>query len=153
MTSTLDPQIELESINKKRLKRFVTLAVVVFLAAVALTVGALLLTDKVASAKDPGIGACEQMAANAKAEQKHNSYAKMTDAQRVEKRTPFANSKYADIKVAGTNLVDTLYELDQKENADLGDALVIMATVRTQYAALQTACGAHGVELANLPST
>lgn len=133
-------------LKKNRMVNIIAMSIVLV---VLIAGGALFFMND--SSTDSGITACQEMKKNAESGKKSTSSGKMTDAQRKEKRAPFENSQYADIRVAGTNLVDSLYQMDQKKDADnLGDALVTLTTIRTQYAALQTACSAHGVELPNL---
>lgn len=105
-------------------------------------------------AKDSGITACEDMAANVKAGKKSSSSAKMTELQRDQKLLPFQNSQYPDIKVAGGNLVETIYKADHMQTDDgIASSIVLLTTIQTQYAALQTACANHGVNLPPLPAS
>lgn len=100
--------------------------------------------------QDSGITACQEIKANAESGKK-SSGAKMTEEQYKAKRAPFENSEFADLKVAGTNLVDSIYQMDQKkDDGNLTNALVTLHTIQNQYAALQTACANHGVDLPNL---
>lgn len=97
---------------------------------------------------DSGVTACQQMAENAK-QPSSGSNTPMTEELYRQKRKPFEDSQYADISVAGTNLVDTVYQA-QKTSADdtnLGDAFALLSTIQTNWAALQVACKNHGVEL------
>jgi hypothetical protein len=140
---------DIETVQNPELKRnrIVNIIAMSIILVIAIAAGALFFMSD--SSTDSGITACQEMKKNAESGKK--SSGKMTDAQRKEKREPFENSQYPDIRVAGTNLVDSVYEMDQKKDSDnLGDALATLTTIRTQYAALQTACSAHGVDLPNL---
>lgn len=131
--------------------RIITALVIVLIFIIG---GALYFHSKGVFGKDSGVAACEQMAVNAKDGKKSDKKTLMTEAQYKEKRAPFENSKYADIKVAGTNLVETIYKADHAQLDDtLGSSIVLLTTVQTQYGALQTACAAHGVDLPSLTTT
>lgn len=102
------------------------------------------------SFKDSGIVACEKMADRAANPKKSTGAKKdMTSEEHAELRRPFENSDKADIRVAGTNLVDTMYTLTSSEidKQDLGGSMVTITTLHSQWNALRTACGNHGVNL------
>jgi len=70
-------------------------------------------------------------------------------------RKPFENSKYPDLKVAGTNIVDSIYKMDQdslksSDDPSLSDSLGMLSTINTQWSALQVACAKAGVDLPGL---
>lgn len=136
-----------------RTKKYVTLVVLFLVISAAFLGTFLLLRDSGIVATDSGVAACEQMANNAKAPKSSGPISKMTEAQHQEKRAPFANSQYADIKVAGTNVVDTIYKADQMgDDTDLGTIMMTATQLQAQWAQLQIACSSHGVELPNLNS-
>lgn len=105
---------------------------------------------------DSGVAACKAMANNM-TKSKDTSNTKMTKAKYNEARKPFEKSRHSDIKVAGTNLLATIYKADQmpQDDTDLGkqfgDAMVLMSAVQTNWSALQVACGNHGVTVPALP--
>jgi hypothetical protein len=103
-------------------------------------------------AKDSGVSACETMQKNVEDNVKSTS-GKMTLEQRDKARKPFQDSRYPDLRVAGTNLVDSLYDVDQKiDSADLGQTMAMAALIRSDFTTLQTACSAHGVNVPALPT-
>lgn len=104
--------------------------------------------------KDSGVAACEQMAENAKKPSSNSSKTPMTQKQLDEKKVPFTKSKYADIKVSGTNILDTVYKADHMDvNAGLGDTMALLTLMQSQWTQLQIACSNHGVDLPALKTT
>jgi hypothetical protein len=100
---------------------------------------------------DSGVSACKTMADNMAKKQTASSK-KMTEASYKKIRAPFENSKYADIKVAGMNIVDTIYQADTQPDPDnIGGAMILMGTLQGQWGQLQTACMNHGVTVPALP--
>jgi len=100
---------------------------------------------------DSGVGACRQIAENAaKGTDDTNSDAKMTKKELAEKESPFKMSKYTDLKVAGVNVMETVYAMDQLSEDDIGPALADLTQLEAQWTALQTACGAHDVTIPSL---
>jgi hypothetical protein len=102
---------------------------------------------------DSGISACKRMAENVGKDDGDDT--PWTEADYFAARAPFESSKHADIKVAGTNIVDAVYELEKAadpNNDDLGSAMVALNTVQTRWAGLQTACANHGVTVPALPA-
>lgn len=133
---------------KKNIKVGLYLALASVVALFVVGIGVMSFAGEVG--KDPGVSACQEMKANAESGKK-SSGAKMTETQYKAKRAPFEKSSYNDLKTAGTNLVDTVYQMDQKgDDADLAETMVMLTALQSQYTALQTACGAHGVSLPNL---
>jgi hypothetical protein len=98
---------------------------------------------------DSGVEACQTLADNM-AKQKSSDDKPMTEADYKRIRKPFENSKHADIKVAGTNVVDTVYKADTKSK-DLGSAMVLLNKLQTQWGQLQVACSKEGVDVPQLP--
>jgi hypothetical protein len=105
-------------------------------------------------AKDSGVSACEKMAENAGKKNVKGGGGKWGEPEYRAARMPFESSEHADIKVAGGNMVDTIYNLEKQgdNEDDLGGALVTLSTIQTQWAALQTACANHGVDVPALPT-
>jgi hypothetical protein len=104
------------------------------------------------SSTDSGVSACQKMADNVG---KNNGDNKpMTEGDYRIAKFPFENSKYADIKVAGVNMVDTIYNLEKQSQGDedLGGSMVTLTMVTTQWGLLQTACANHGVTVPSLPT-
>lgn len=105
---------------------------------------------------DSGVKACQTMAENAKHPKASNNE-HMTESSYHESRVRFENSSYADIKVAGQNLVDTIYKADKASQApsddeDLGGTFALLSTLQNNWAALQVACANHDVDLPALSS-
>lgn len=102
--------------------------------------------------EDSGVTACKTLAKNVQ-DKKSGSDNPMTKAQYEKARTPFENSSYSDIRVAGTNVISTVYKADSKkiQDGDIGHAIALMNVLETQWGALQTACGNHGVTVPALP--
>jgi hypothetical protein len=111
----------------------------------------------VAAATDSGVQACSNMVKNANKPDSGSSSA-MTQADFDKAVKPFKESRYADIKTAGVNLVTTIYNMDKAsqtdtdDSADLSGAMGGLMQVTTYYAQLQTACSAHGVDIPPLNS-
>lgn len=101
---------------------------------------------------DSGVSACKKMAENVGKNDGENEV--WGEAEYQAARMPFESSKHADIKVAGSNIVDTIWQMEKQSRSeqDLGGALVTLTTVQTQWAALQTACANHGVTVPPLPT-
>lgn len=139
--------------TKKARRNRMLLMIVGALLAINGVVG-LVLTG-IAKTDDPGIAACSDMAERVGHPSK-NENKTMTEEEWIRIRQPFEKSSYADISVAGTNLVDAVYKADQlmankkDEDADLGESLAILSVIQTNYANLQTACKNHGVDLPGL---
>lgn len=104
--------------------------------------------------KDSGIAACEDMAKRASdSASGEKTTETMTEAQYKDARAPFENSKYPELKIAGMNMVDTIKDASDtlnKNDADLATAMLVLTNLKTDWAALQTACAAHGVTLPQL---
>lgn len=100
---------------------------------------------------DSGVAACKRMAENVGKSNKNETWG---EPEYHAARMPFESSSHADIKVAGTNIVDTIWQMEKqsKDEENLGGALVTLTTVQTQWAALQTACANHGVTVPPLPT-
>lgn len=104
---------------------------------------------------DSGISECKQIAKNATSNKNEDTSKAMTKTDLASKTAPFTQSKYSDIRLAGTAMVATLYKIDnQGDDAtiDLGTSMVTLTTLEVKYAALQSACAAHGVSLPDLDS-
>ncbi len=61
-------------------------------------------------------------------------------------RSLFANSRYGDIRVAGTHFVDVVWQASGPGD-DTGAALMFIVPLVSAYADLAGACTNHGVEL------
>lgn len=130
----------------------------VLLAIFLVMMGALVfLTDSFGSeviSKDSGVSACEKMAENVGKKNVKGGTDPWGEPEYQAAMLPFESSKHADIKVAGTNMVTTIYNLEKQSNndEDLGGALVTLSTIQTQWGQLQTACANHGVTVPPLPT-
>jgi hypothetical protein len=114
------------------------------------------------STVDSGVLACKEIVENASNPSTSDSSSKMTDAQRKEKRKPFENSDYADIRTAGTAFVDVVYKIDnlptESTNEDeavaageeLGTAIGSTTLLTSHYNLLQNACANHGIQLPSI---
>lgn len=144
--------IRTDSQTPKKTAPILILFISVCFIAAAVIAGVLFLNDNGGViGTDSGVAACEQMAANVNDNAKPVSNVKMTEVQYQEKLAPFQNSKYSDIKVAGTNIMETVYQADQqRDSLDFGGALALQATLQTQWTQLQVACGTHGVTIPSL---
>jgi hypothetical protein len=154
MQTVLETHAANKARSKKRKYIYVAVLIVIGLViGIGTHVLSSYLADRSASTMDSGVAACSQMAENAgKSGTKANVGTKMTEAQYKEKRAPFENSKYSDIKVAGTNIIDTIYKLDREGEGDLGTALITLTTLQNQWSQLQVACETHGVTIPSLTS-
>lgn len=154
---------KLEEVNKenrriRKIKRNVAGGVVLALLFSVLFGGTMAifnaLDDSKFSSKDSGISACEKMAENANKKDVKGGDKTWGEPEYQAAMLPFENSQHADIKVAGTNMVTTIYNLEKQSNndEDLGGALVTLSTIQTQWGQLQTACANHGVTVPPLPT-
>lgn len=102
--------------------------------------------------EDSGVTACKTISKNM-VEKKSSDSKPMTEADYNRIREPFENSKYTDIKVAGTNIVDTVYQADtQPDPNNIGGAIILMGTLQGQWGQLQVACSKRGVDVPQLPT-
>lgn len=141
--------------RNRKIKRNIAGGVILLLILAVVTTGAFLILSALdksgAVATDSGVSACKAMAENVG---KNSDSQEWGEPEYQAARMPFESSKHADLKVAGTNLIDTVYKV-QKQNlddADLGTAMVTLQTLQTQWAALQTACANHGQTLPPMPT-
>lgn len=127
------------------------IALVVALVMVLAGLGIYKVLHSYSASSDSGVAACKTMAENAKKPKSDNNKT-WTEDDYHKARKPFEDSRYTDIKVAGTNLVDTIYAMDKKskDDTDLGGAMAMLTTINQQWSALQVACGNSGVELPGL---
>ena len=144
--------------RRRKIKRNLTVGLLLALLFVGLFWGAIFLLnaldDSKFSNKDSGISACEKMAENVGQPTKKDDGKPMTNDELQVAIMPFEASKYADIKVAGTNLVTTIYNVENapQDDESLGGAMALLSTLQTQWGQLQTACVNHGVTLPPLPA-
>jgi hypothetical protein len=132
----------------------IILVVIAVIGATGIAAGvAIALTPGHFAPTDSGVMACQTLAKNAK-DNKPGSDKAMTEADYKKTRAPFEKSSFIDIRVAGTNVVDTVYKADREnqKNGDIGHAIVLMNTLQNQWGALQVACGHHGVVVPQLPT-
>lgn len=132
-----------------RKRNIVVWSIITILLILVITIPLTLHLTNQSTSMDTGIAACKTIADNSKLEKKQESDVPMTKEDYDQVRRPFERSAYADIKVAGLNFVDTVYKADQAstEEGDLGEIMLLMTTLQSQYAALQVACGTHGITL------
>lgn len=107
---------------------------------------------------DSGVVACQAMADNLMSgDTRDDVNTPMTEAMLNKAKEPWKHSQYAELRVAGINVVTTIYELDiasSKSDADT-DVMAIMSILRTlrdQWTALQIVCAQHKVHIPDLPS-
>lgn len=103
---------------------------------------------------DSGVAACRAITQSVKSgDTKDDSNTPMSEASYKHARAAWEHSKYADLRTAGTAIVDTIYKLDTQSSTDdsLGDAMTTLIVLRTNWGVLQNACGNHGVIVPNLP--
>lgn len=100
---------------------------------------------------DPGVVACQDMADRQASGKK--SSGNMTEEAYHQARAPFENSTHSDIKTAGLNFVDSVWESQKALNTDdtdIATSFGILTKIEARYASLQIACGNHGVTLKSL---
>lgn len=137
--------------RSRKIKRNVAGGVVLAILLAVITTGAFLILSALdksgAVATDSGVSACKAMADTVG--KNSDSQEKWGEPEYQAARMPFESSKHADLKVAGTNLIDTVYKVQNQnlDDADFGEAMVTLQTLQTQWAALQTACANHGQTL------
>ncbi|MEV6932612.1 hypothetical protein AB0M46_50105 [Dactylosporangium sp. NPDC051485] len=133
-------------------------------AAVTLTGGALVVAGAAGNGpaagifKDPGVAACEQIRDNAAAARSRPSSAPASSSQDGLKayqalRKQFADSRYGDLRTAGTEVLDLLFQFsgaDSAKDDNAGLALVAAGQLVQQWATLAGACGNHGVTIPKL---
>lgn len=107
---------------------------------------AMLYFSNVGPFKDSGLAMCESIRDGQDAGSASDSDSPLTEAEYLELRAQFANSRYADIRDAGTRFVDLVWQLSSVDDDDsLGAALLFAGQIMEAYSALSGACAAHGV--------
>jgi flagellar basal body rod protein FlgC len=102
---------------------------------------------------DSGVAACKTISENMANSQSTKNNKKMTEASYKKARAPFENSSHADIKVAGMNIIDTIYQADTMKDPDnIGAAMILMNSLQSQWSDLQVACSKQGVDVPKLPT-
>ncbi len=104
--------------------------------------------------RDSGITACQSIRDHASASASSTpsgnaSSAKdpaMTEAQYRATRMQFADSRYGDLRDAGTRFVDLVWQLSRM-GGDASAALVLVGPLYEAYASLVGACENHGIGL------
>ncbi|GAA2326229.1 hypothetical protein [Dactylosporangium salmoneum] len=133
-------------------------------AAVTLTGGALVVAGATGAGpaagifKDPGVAACEQIrdgAAAARSRPPGAPRASSPDDLEAYQafRKQFADSRYGDLRAAGTEVLDLLHQLsgaDPAKDEDAGLTLVVAGPLVQKWATLTGACGNHGVTIPKL---
>jgi hypothetical protein len=103
--------------------------------------------------EDSGVKACKTIVDSMKKTDDIKSDGPMTEAKYHQIRKPFEESSHADIRVAGENIIDTIYQAQtQDDPQNLGGALILMGTLQGQWGQLQTACSKQGVDVPQLPT-
>jgi hypothetical protein len=101
---------------------------------------------------DSGVVACQKIIENA--EDGRSAVAKdMTEADYKKAREPYQNSKYADLKTAGTTMIETVYMAQNNPDDSFKGSVDLLTNIRTNWIILQSACGRHGVNIPSLPSS
>lgn len=112
--------------------------------------------SKSATKHDSGVMACQKMADSAKSgDTANDSNTPMTADQFAKAKEPWEKSGFADLRMAGVQVVTTIYAIDQasstsEDDEDLADVMGQMVALQTRWAALQQACGAHGVQIPDI---
>lgn len=132
--------------RKRNFQWFV--AIVALLIVVCAAIGISLNLNHSSASNDSGVSACQQMASNKAAAKK--SSGPMTVEQRDQKKAVFENSHYADLKVAGANVVDTVYAMDNAADDSIAASYEFMTKIEAQWGNLQVACLNHGVKIPGL---
>jgi hypothetical protein len=128
-----------------------TIIFIICLVGACITAGVIVALTPGHFKKDSGVTACKTISENM-AKKKTGSDKPMTEAEYKRLREPFENSSHADIKVAGLNILDTIYQADtQPDPKNIGGALILMGTLQGQWGQLQTACSNQGVDVPQLP--
>ncbi|MEV6634299.1 hypothetical protein AB0M54_26485 [Actinoplanes sp. NPDC051470] len=91
--------------------------------------------------KDPGIVACEAMAAGDRSYAGQEPDAKLTEPEYRKIRKVFADSRYDDIRDHGTKLIDVVWQAGQAGENNL----VYLQPLATQLTGLQSACADQGI--------
>lgn len=101
---------------------------------------------------DPGVQACQKLADNIN-HPKDSSKGSWTEDDYHKNRKPFEDTKYDDLKAAGTTIVDTIYGMSKHDDSNdtFNDSLNTISTIHTQWSALQLACAKAGVDVPALP--
>ncbi|MFB9449762.1 hypothetical protein Dvina_01445 [Dactylosporangium vinaceum] len=112
--------------------------------------------------KDSGVAACEQIrdsAAASKASPEPSPKATKSAAESLKAyqafRKQFADSRYDDLRTAGTEVLDLIFQLsdsgkDSTSDGDAGLAFVAAGQLVQKWATLAGACGNHGVTIPKL---
>jgi anthranilate/para-aminobenzoate synthase component II len=141
-------------VRKSRAKAYIAVGLVLLIAFIVtgLLIIVNLSVQAIANPEDTGIKACQTVATNANSGHKSDS-STMTEESFQTAKQPWQNSRYSDLKVAGTSVITTIYQMTKDANGDatLAVELVDLSTLRTQWASLQTACSNHGVAIPALP--
>lgn len=127
-----------------------TIIFIICLVGACITAGVIVALTPGHFKKDSGVTACKTLSDNMA--KKSSSDKPMTEADYHRIRAPFENSSHADIKVAGMNIVDTVYQAQTlKDPNNIGAALILMNSLQGQWSQLQVACNKQGVDLPQLP--
>lgn len=147
-----------EPTSHKKPKRRFTLALVLIMAGTMLVFTATAVTfgmyiTNTGPLKDSGIKGCEQIAAKKNPVKGDNSTSsKMTATEYKSIRDIFNNSRYDDLRQAGTKFIDLLWQIsNMPEDAGFA-ALGLIGPLYADYGALSGACANRGVVIPPLPS-
>jgi hypothetical protein len=101
---------------------------------------------------DSGIKGCQGIAANAASPKASGSKktTPMTEEDYRKNRKIYEDSKYADLKAAGTSVIDTVYDMSQDTGQDYSGSMADLYTLRDHWASLKRACANHGVTIPSL---
>lgn len=109
--------------------------------------------------KDSGVKACEQIRDNAAAEKASPAPSPTASKNAAESlkayqafRKQLADSRYDDLRIAGTEVIDLIYQMSGSGNsdADAGVALAAMGQLVQKWASFAGACQNHGVTIPKL---
>jgi hypothetical protein len=101
---------------------------------------------------DSGVQACQAIADKAAhpspaASKKSGA---MSDDSYKKNRAVYENSKYADLKAAGTAVIDVVYGMSKDTGTDYSSSMANLYALKDHWASLQRACANHGVQIPSL---
>jgi hypothetical protein len=128
--------------------------VAIFLAAL---IAALFLTGAITlvvndTSQDSGVKACEQMIKNIEKGNPSSVQIRSSDADYEKARKPYEDSKYDDLRDAGTKFVDSVKQLDRAVDRDDGSAWDPLIKSKQYHDELRAACAQHGAYVPHLPT-
>lgn len=107
---------------------------------------------------DSGVAACQGIADKAlnpqsptpKSSASKSTSTPMSEDSYRKNRAVYENSRYSDLKVAGTAVIDIVYDMSNGTGKDVSSNLANYNTLKDNWAALQRACANHDVKIPSL---